>query len=233
MGSIDPKMGVDVLLDELLLGRTRAAVLREIYTNPDRRISFNELVRRLRSGPGAVSRELKLLTTAGLVSNQREGNQRFVSARTASPLFAELRALIAKASGAPNFIRAALDGLEGKIDVAIIIGSVASGTEHADSDLDLFVVGTAGYSVVSQRMYSIEDRLGRKVQTLYFDVSSSTDRASLQRSSTRALLSGPKIFVLGDAARLERILSKDETRHGKKSEPRQSSKGRKTRTTRR
>jgi len=68
------------MLDELLFGRTRAAVLRELYANPDRRISFNELVRRLRSGPGAVSRELALLTGAGLVIEQREGNQRLLAA---------------------------------------------------------------------------------------------------------------------------------------------------------
>jgi DNA-binding transcriptional ArsR family regulator len=60
------------VLDELLVGRTRAALLRELYANPDRRISFNELVRRLRSGPGAISRELAMLTQAGLVVEQRE-----------------------------------------------------------------------------------------------------------------------------------------------------------------
>ena len=44
------------MLDEVLFGKTRAALLRELYTNPDRRLSFNELVRRLTSGPGASSR---------------------------------------------------------------------------------------------------------------------------------------------------------------------------------
>jgi predicted nucleotidyltransferase len=221
------------LLDELLLGKTRAAVLREIYVNPDRRISFNELVRRLQSGPGAVSRELATLISAGLISEQREGNQRFVSACVSSPIYAELKAFITKASGAPRFIREALHGLEDKIDVAVVIGSVATGAERADSDLDLFVVGKPGYSVITQRMRSIEERLGRRVQTLYFDVSSPVDRASLQKSSTRALLSGPKLFVLGDEVRMEALLSREEPKHGKKNKPRQSHKGPKTRTARR
>jgi len=221
------------MLDEILFGKTRAAVLRELYVNPDRRISFNELVRRLKSGPGAVSRELATLASAGLISEHREGNQRLVSACVSSPLYPELRAFITKASGTPEFIREALQGLEEKVDLAVVIGSVATGKERADSDLDLFVVGTAGYSVVAERMYSIEERLGRRVQTLYFDVSSAADRTSLQKSSMRAMLSGPKVFVIGDEARLEQLLSTDETQHGKKSKSRQSHKGSKARAARR
>lgn len=223
------------MLDELLLGKTRAALLREIYVNPARRISFNELVRRLKSGTGAVSRELATLSAAGLVSEQREGNQRFLSADTSAPLFPELKAFITKASGAPSFINEALRGLEDKIEIAVIFGSIARGTERSDSDLDVFVVGTAGYSVVSQRMYSIEDRIGRKIQTLYFDVNSPTDRASLRKPSTRALLSGPKVFVIGDEARLETLLAEapEDPGHGKKNKPRQSHKGPKARASRR
>lgn len=218
------------MLDDLLLGKTRAAVLREIYTNPGRRLSFNELVRRLKSGPGAVSRELATLTTAGLISEHREGNQRFVSACTSSPLYAELKAFIAKASGAPAFIREALHGLEDSIQLALIFGSVAAASERTDSDLDLFVVGTAGYSVVTQRMYSIEVRLGRRVQTLYFDPSSPIDRTSLRKPSTRSLLSGPKLFVLGDEAKLQALLSmEEEAKNGQKSKSRQPRKRAKTR----
>ena len=110
------------MLDELLLGKTRAAVLREIYANPDRRVSFNELVRRLKSGSGAVSRELATLTEAGLISEQREGNLRFITACVTSPVFAELKAFINKASGAPALIREGLHDLEKEIEVAVIFG---------------------------------------------------------------------------------------------------------------
>jgi DNA-binding transcriptional ArsR family regulator len=220
------------MLDDLLFGKTRAALLRELYANPDRRVSFNELVRRLKSGPGAVSRELALLTSAGLVAEQRQGNQRFLAAALSSPVFSEVRALIAKASGFPALIREALKGLEEQIDVAVVYGSVARGAERADSDLDLFVVGRAGYSVVTQRMYAIEDRLGRRVQTLYFDTGSATDRRSLGKASTRALLAGPKVFVLGNEQTLKTLMSTDDE-HGQKSESRKSGQRRKTRASRR
>ena len=173
-----------------------------------------------------------MLTEAGLVVEQREGNQRLLSAGVASPVFSEIRAFIAKASGAPAVVREALRDLEGAIDVAVIFGSVARGTEHADSDLDLFVVGTAGYSQVTERLYSIQDRLGRRVQTLYFDADAAADRASLRKPATRALLSGPKLFVLGDERTLEAVMSTEDER-GQKAKSREPHKGGKARAARR
>lgn len=210
------------MLDDILFGKTRAAILRELYLNPDRRISFNELVRRLKSGAGAVSRELKVLIASGLVAEEREGNHRFLTAGKQSPLFVELKAFVTKASGAPSIIRDALRDLENRIELAFVFGSVAKGIEHADSDLDLFVIGTAGYPLVSERMYAAEGRLGRKVQTLYFDTNSPTDRVSLRKPSMQAMLSGPKLFVIGDEAQLQRYLSGEGRGRGKTGKSRQS-----------
>jgi DNA-binding transcriptional ArsR family regulator len=194
------------MLDVLLLGKTRAAILRELYLNVDRRISFNELVRRTRSGAGAVSRELKKLGDARLVIEEREGNQRFLVAATGSPVYSELKSLISKSSGAPHLLREALRAIEDQIAVAFVFGSVAQGVERADSDLDLFVVGSAGYSVVTERVRAVEDRLGRPIQVLYFDSGSATDRKSLRKPSMKAVARGAKLFVIGNQARLAKLL---------------------------
>jgi predicted nucleotidyltransferase len=194
------------MLDAILLGKTRSAVLREMFLNPDRRVSFNELVRRVKSGDGAVARELKTLIDAGLVTEQREGNQRFLQARSDSPVFSELKSFISKTSGAAFIVRQALAPLEKAIVVAFIFGSVAQGKEREGSDIDLFVVGTAGYSHITERLYAIEERLGRRVQVLYFDENSEHDRKSLKKSSMRAILSGPKLFVLGNESQLESVV---------------------------
>jgi DNA-binding transcriptional ArsR family regulator len=185
------------MLDAMLLGKTRAAILRELFLNPDRRLSFNELVRRAKSGAGAVSRELKTLMEAGLVTEQREGNQRFLAAAKSSPVYPELKSLISKCSGAASVIREALRDVENRVAVAFIFGSVAAGSEQADSDLDLFVIGSAGYSVLTERLREAENRLGRRVQILYFDAESDEDRASLRKSSMKKIMQGPKMFVLG------------------------------------
>lgn len=206
MGAIAPKMRVPVL-DTLLLGKTRAALLREMFMNPDRRLSFNELVRRVKSGDGAVARELRTLIDAGLLVEEREGNQRFLLARRSSPVFEELKSFIAKTSGAPAAVREALGALEGKVAVAFIFGSVAQGRERPESDLDLFVIGSAGFSELMERLRELEKRLGRPVQLLCFDANSAQDRQSLRKASMRKILTGPKQFVLGDDVRLAALLN--------------------------
>lgn len=198
------------MLDAILLGKTRSAVLREMFLNPDRRVSFNELVRRVKSGDGAVARELKILIDAGLIVEQREGNQRFLAARKDSPVFSELKAFISKTSGVPVIVRGVMASLEDQIAIAFIFGSVAQGGERADSDLDLFVIGTAGYSVVTEVLYPIEERIGRRVQVLYFDPTSAQDSKSLRKPSMRSIISGPKLFVLGDESKLATLLDGDQ-----------------------
>ena len=204
------------MLDAVLLGKTRSAVLREMFLNPDRRLSFNDLVRRVKSGDGAVARELRTLIDAGLVAEQREGNQRFLTARRDSPVFDELRSFISKTSGAPFVVREALQELERQIAIAFIFGSVAQGREREGSDLDLLVIGTAGYSQLTEKLYSIEGRLGRRVQVLYFDPNSGQDRKSLRKPSMRAILAGPKMFVLGDESRLASLLDSRATKKVRK-----------------
>jgi predicted nucleotidyltransferase len=194
------------MLDSLLLGKTRSAVLREMFLNPDRAVSFNELVRRAKTGDGAVAREVKTLIDAGLIVETRAGNQRLLAARKEAPVYEELKAFILKSSGVPFIVREALRDFEKHILVAFIFGSVAKGRERADSDLDLFVIGTGSYSKLNQQLYAVEDRLGRKVQLLYFDANSEMDRKSLKKGSMKAILAGPKVFLIGDAAKVERML---------------------------
>lgn len=196
------------MIDEQLFGKTRAGVLREIYLNPDKRVSFNELVRRLRTGDGAVARELKNLIGMGLLIEEREGSHRFLKAAKSSPLFNELRSLVAKASGPAKIIRDSLRDLEEDIDVALVFGSVAKGAERPESDLDLFIVGTAGYSAVAECVRSVEKRLGRRVQILYYDSRAQADRASLRKPSVHALLDGPRRFVVGSERELNELLAK-------------------------
>ena len=44
---------------------------------------------------------------------------------------------------------------------------------------------------------------------LYFDPTSVQDLKSLRKSSMKPIVSGPKLFVLGDEAKLEALLGHD------------------------
>jgi hypothetical protein len=70
----------------------------------------------------------------------RIGNQKHYQARRGSPLFAELQGLVAKTVGVVDPLRDALSAKANSIHVAFVFGSVAKGSDHAGSDIDLMVI---------------------------------------------------------------------------------------------
>jgi Nucleotidyltransferase domain len=101
----------------------------------------NEIIGLAGSGSGAVQRELARLESSGLVTVHRVGNQKHYQANHDAPIFVELRAIVLKTFGVADVLRAALQPLWPLVDLAFVYGSLAKGTEHAGSDVDLMVIG--------------------------------------------------------------------------------------------
>src|SRR5579864_602653 len=91
-----------------LFGRTRSALLARLYGHPDEAFHFRRLARDSGTGLGAAQRELKLLTNIGIVQRRQQGNQVLYQANSQSPIFRELRSLIAKTVGVGDVLRSAL-----------------------------------------------------------------------------------------------------------------------------
>jgi len=83
-------------LSDALFSRTQRRVLGLLFGHPDRSFYANEIVRAARAGVGAVQRELGSLAAAGLVMVSRLGNQKHYQANRGSPIFEELRSIVAK-----------------------------------------------------------------------------------------------------------------------------------------
>ena len=85
------------------------------------------------SGSGAVQRELKLMTEAGVVHRTQSGNMVYYQANAQCPIFSELKNIVQKTFGAADIIRELLLPLAPEIQVAFIFGSIAAGTEKKDA----------------------------------------------------------------------------------------------------
>lgn len=215
MGFIMPEMGImktrrarrksavresrSVGLAHALFTRTQQRVLGFLFGQPERSFFATELIALTGSGSGAVQRELKRLVASGLVTVVRIGNQKHYQANPASPVFEELRSLVVKTVGLADPIRQALVPLSHRIDHALIYGSVARGSDTAESDIDLLVVAD---ELTLEELYkalaTAESALDRKINpTLY------TSREFLERRSgghpflTR-VLERDSIVLLGD-----------------------------------
>ena len=83
-------------LSDALFSKAQRRVLALLFGHAERSFYANEIVRAARAGVGAVQRELEGLAAAGLVTVSRLGNQKHYQANRSSPIFDELRSIVAK-----------------------------------------------------------------------------------------------------------------------------------------
>jgi hypothetical protein len=86
--------------------------------------------------------QVQKLLSAGVVLDERVGNQRRIRVNAEFPLYSELRSICLKSFGLAERLRAALKPLGKRVAQVYVFGSVARNTDRHDSDIDRMVVGT-------------------------------------------------------------------------------------------
>jgi predicted nucleotidyltransferase len=190
---------------EALFSKTRRAVLALLFGQPDKSFYTREIVAAAGAGASQVQKELDQLTRAGLLIRERRANQVHFRVNAEAPVFAELVGLVAKTFGIADVVRARLAPLRDRIDTAFIYGSVARGEHHASSDIDVFLVGEILLSQLALPLSEAEKSLGRQVSTTIFDRKEFVSRLKKRDHFVSKILTGPKIFLIGDDARLKEV----------------------------
>lgn len=198
-----PNMG---MIANALFSSTQQRVLRVLFGHADRSFYANEIISLAGSGNGAVQRELMRLESAGLVTVRRVGNQKHYQANRSSPVFAELQSLVHKTVGAAELIRVHLAPLFPSIEVAFIYGSIADGTDHAGSDIDLMVIGLVDSTAeLLDTLAPAQGELGRTINPTFYTPDEFSQRVRENRSFILRVLAKPKLFVKGTEDDLARI----------------------------
>lgn len=198
---IVPEMGRELSVGgmaDALFTPVQQRVLAFLFGQPDRRFQSAELIRLVNGGVGAVHRQLARLETSGLIEVTRAGSQKHYQARRESPVFAELRGLIAKTVGVVEPLRDALAGKANAIRAAFVFGSVAHGSDHAGSDIDLLVLSDGlRYPDLFEAVQQAETRLGRPVNPTILSVADWRAKSAEHDSFAGRIAAQPKLFVIG------------------------------------
>jgi predicted nucleotidyltransferase len=181
-----------------LFSNVQGRVLALIFGHPDRSFYASEIVRNVRSGTGAVERELSRLQHSGLVSVERIGNQKHYRANRQSPIFEELRSLILKTVGLTEPLKESLEPYSEKIKVAFVYGSVAKGTDTARSDIDLMVIGEdLTYPDLYAGLQKAESALQREVNPTFLSLEDWRRKVAQKNPFITKINAQPKIFIFG------------------------------------
>jgi len=196
---------------EALFTKTQQRVLAVLFGQPHRSFYANEIIELAQSGSGAVQRELARLQASRLVTVQKIGNQKHYQANPDAPIYEELRGIVMKTFGVADVLRNALIPLWPLIKVAFIYGSLAKGTEHAGSDVDLMVVGSLPSNVqLLELLLPTHALLGRVVNPTLYTAAEFSQRVQVGKSFIIRVLEQPKVFVKGNEHDISRIGSAGE-----------------------
>jgi uncharacterized protein len=191
---------------DALFASTRQAVLRLFFSNPEKRFYVRDAIRRLKIGTGNVQKELARLSQAGILTRTREGHQIYYQANHECPVFPELRLLCRKTFGVAGVLREALESVAPKIRFGFVYGSVAAGTETAESDIDLILVGDSlKLSDVVSRLAKVSQEISREVNASTYRTGEFFQRLADRKHFLTRVLDGPKLFIIGTEDELRRM----------------------------
>ena len=185
-------------LADALFTPVQQRVLGLLFGQPQRRFQSGELIRLAGSGTGSVHRLLTRLATAGLVTTDRVGNQKYYQANAGSPVFAELAGLVRKTVGLAAPLQAALAPLSDGIAAAFVYGSIAKGSDRADSDIDLMVIADAvDYAALYAALPAAEAALARPVNPSLMTRAEWQRKRNESDSFVARIAAQPRLFVIG------------------------------------
>ena len=210
-GTIVPTMSTLSDTDNLsrtLFGKTRRAVLSLLYSQVDDAFYLRQIVRAARVGLGAVQRELKQLSDAGIIQRIVRGRQVYYQANPQCPVFAELKALVMKTVGIAAVIQAALAPLADRIRIAAIYGSIARSEEYRGSDVDLLIVGEATFAEIVSALHQAQSTINREINPTVYPPAEFRSKVAAGHHFLNAVLKEPVLFLVGDKRELARLAKK-------------------------
>ena len=186
------------LLGDALLTKTQQKVLGLLYSRPEKSFYTKEILRLTGMGVATIKRELDRMKAAGILSMSKIGNQHHYQANPSCPIYNELLGIVKKTFGVADVLSQALSPLADEIDWAFVFGSVASGKEKSDSDIDLMIIGTVGFTDAVGALYSIQATLGREINPKIYRKDEWTQMLDNKDAFTKEVMLKPRMDVMGE-----------------------------------
>ena len=176
--------------------KTRTALFRLYFSNPDREYYLRELERILDIPVSMIRKELLRLEENGIFISAKRGNLTYFCLNKSYPLFDELKSIVFKTIGIRGLLKETLEQIRG-IEIAFIYGSFAKNEENAKSDIDLFIVGEIEERKLVTEVGKVEKTLKREINYSLYTKDDIKKKKKEMDSFMLEVINGPKIFLMG------------------------------------
>ena len=188
----------NIKLLDALLPKTRQGILAALLGQPEKTWYVSELARRMGVPSSSLQRELQALAQVGILKVHRQGHMAYYQANANSPVFADLRGLLRKTAGLVDVLTDVLKPLAARLRLVFVYGSIASGTEQSDSDIDLMVVGKVTPAELALPLRRARELLGRDINPTVYTPTEFDKKRIAKDSFLRQVLAKPRLLVIED-----------------------------------
>ena len=180
-------------LAAIVASRVKAEIFRLLFGLGRPEPHLREIVRQSGLSLGTVQQELKGLTAVGLLKSRRDGNRVYFSANPDHPAHRELSALVLKTNGLAGVLGKALTNPD--VQLAFVFGSIARGETHAESDVDLMVIGSIGLRGLTKLLSGVAEVVGREINPHILTPEEFRERTRTKDHFVTSVLAAPMLFV--------------------------------------
>ena len=184
-------------ISNIFKSKTRKALFRLYFTNPENEYYLRELERLLCIPVSMVRKELLRLEKENIFFSHKKGNLVYYHLNKLYPLFSELKSIVFKTVGTEGVLKQTLSKVKG-IETAFIYGSFAKNNENVASDIDLFVKGNIDEDSLVREINKIEKLLKREINYTLYTHEEFKKKKVKKDSFIWDLLENQKIFLIGD-----------------------------------
>jgi DNA-binding MarR family transcriptional regulator len=177
-------------------GKTKARILETLLTHPSESFHLRGLAQAAGTDSGNTSKLLKLLVESGLVLAAPDRHSARYSINSRSPLAAPLRQLVACAGSLMVDLREVANSLSAAAYVGVY-GSLASGTDDGNSDVDVLVVGKLSVVAAQTAFKSVARKHGKAINVVAVTARDLTQRLSEGGAFWASVAEGKRIDLKG------------------------------------
>lgn len=146
-----------------------------------------------------MQREVERLAACGLLAVDVAGRRKRYRANRDAPIFDELCSLVAKTMGVVPTLADAVNAVDDAIRLALVYGSVARGSDRAESDIDLLLVSDSmSLEEVFAFLAPVEDQLDRKISPTLYTSDELARRLREGNPFLKRVFAGKHIWLKGD-----------------------------------
>jgi predicted nucleotidyltransferase len=192
---------------DALFSPMRAALLAALLLEPAKWWFMTEIAKRLGRTPSSLQRELESLVASGILLRRQDGRRAYFKANQDSPIFNDLRKLMEKTGGIVPALASAVKTLGGRIELALVFGSVARGEERAGSDVDLLIVGSVRQIDLLPTLRKLESRFSRECNATIYSRREFRDKLACGDHFLSTVLRGRTVLLKGDPDELQEAVA--------------------------